>query len=1428
MNVLQRAGGHVASPVRNLVGSHQQGVGRPSTDHLDPLSFLDSLNDKREDDSPGGEGYSIESYSIGYGGAPRAGKYEVDGDGESNSNGTILYGSRPRGKAARSLANDAEVSHATASGSIGRKPPVPTPVDPFASVSTPSFQPTSSSSTSGESAANQRQTEELRRALAALEESKQEAERLRQEKLVAMTLRGGGAPALQQPVDSPAVASFPSHIQQQHQDKMFDLAQQQKQQAALLEQHAAAVTAQLEKQRQELQQMMEAIQKEKQDMTARAEQAAVEKLRHQQEESNRAERERDELRSALEVMQMQNKLLASRMEKSQLESKQLLELERAERILAVSRMEGENRALLEAQERAQAEVAREREELRETMRKMGAEKNELLKRVEATEERAASESILVEMQKAEFNASLARLEAEKSDLAQRVQDNENQAKQATEAAAAQLAAEREELRQRMERMEADKVALAKTLAETDLQAKAAAEQLAAQLAAERAELKASMDRMEAEKKELVNHLGTAERAAQEQAAALSAQLAREKEDLRSALDRMEDEKRALAVRLEENEQRVSRVQQEASENVAKTMAETDLQAKAAAEQREELAAQLAAERAELKSSIDRMAREKEELASQLASTEQMSKKRDELMEERLGREKEELRLAVLRMKEEMLAERQAQLGAAVQGVMGQAAANASGSGVVANISCSASPASPQLLKPSTSLFDLLEGMSTKSAVEQAIDEAAAVAVGTITSAAEVQTISKPRGMGAKRLSKQLSRHNMVPHNIGSIPEGKEEDDTFMDTWSDDGSAAGSRAGSRRPSLQTAIFLQAQERGRALAEAQWSATLSTSASGGVESSGEAGEAMTAAALQRLQQQLKEKKDGDSFKGQQAESAPTEIQVQVQSQVESQSQPQQPLSLTLPEPEPEASQPNPIEDLPAPHAAAAEGDLSRLALLGDLEEALLASIDSAQRSPLFYASAYGQNKVVGYLVHKCPEMIYAVDVHGDTPLHAAASAGSIACLELLLSALAGIAPKPAGDGSENLSFPPVLTAQVEVNANPRNSMSMTPAHLAKSVDVLEVLFRYGANLELPDANGRSPVFVACAMNREDCAEYIISCLDKEGSSLDERDSRGDTPLHAAACNGAVDCLLLLLQFGVDPRLVNKKGLKAIDLAIRNKQKKCRDMLAEYHLHFCTGSDFDSVLFLATLEGHRQVKQLGGDQQYQIIKKQEAGGGLDGRQSSFRTLQHAQSMFSLKANKSLRLQKWGQWLAYEDPANPQALYWYNHATSTGQWTMPTEVVQMQATAASAGAVGSTGVGPAGLTHKLSMRLKKHGDWIEYATGSGLPFFYNERNGEFQWEQPADLGGSGGSAAPAAVKHSSSKSRKQQPQQEQQPQQSEAESWHPYKDPESGVIFWYNHVLGTSQWEEPAHLSGAGATRVTEDHEEVVNVMTDDDLGI
>merc|ERR1711871_1852892 len=53
----------------------------------------------------------------------------------------------------------------------------------------------------------------------------------------------------------------------------------------------------------------------------------------------------------------------------------------------------------------------------------------------------------------------------------------------------------------------------------------------------------------------------------------------------------------------------------------------------------------------------------------------------------------------------------------------------------------------------------------------------------------------------------------------------------------------------------------------------------------------------------------------------------------------------------------------------------------------------------------------------------------------------------------------------------------------------------------------------------------------------------------------------------------------------------------------------------------------------------------------------------------MKETQSFFSLKKNKTMRLQRWGPWIAYEDQETKQ-VYWYNQSTSQGQWETPAEV--------------------------------------------------------------------------------------------------------------------------------------------------------------
>jgi ankyrin repeat protein len=289
---------------------------------------------------------------------------------------------------------------------------------------------------------------------------------------------------------------------------------------------------------------------------------------------------------------------------------------------------------------------------------------------------------------------------------------------------------------------------------------------------------------------------------------------------------------------------------------------------------------------------------------------------------------------------------------------------------------------------------------------------------------------------------------------------------------------------------------------------------------------------------------------------------------------------------------------------------------------------------------------------------------MDVYGDTVIHAAAAGGSEKILSLLLQtisdfikttihniyrefmdklngvanegttghlSLATNAPmKSFLDEEENgqnmnhsiqqeyENMEKIYSTILTFLVNNQNSLGLTPAHLSTTSEILEVLHNHHANLLSTDFQQRSVLFIACAMNKDSCVEYLISSLDNlpevlmsncmladdddgYGGSDDfalteqyadntekvimehimKRDYRGDTPLHAAACNNAVESLLILLQSGIDPRLMNDKQYTAYDLAVKNNHEKCVQILAEYTLHYCTSSEFDSVLFLKTLE-------------------------------------------------------------------------------------------------------------------------------------------------------------------------------------------------------------------------------------------------------
>jgi ankyrin repeat protein len=201
-------------------------------------------------------------------------------------------------------------------------------------------------------------------------------------------------------------------------------------------------------------------------------------------------------------------------------------------------------------------------------------------------------------------------------------------------------------------------------------------------------------------------------------------------------------------------------------------------------------------------------------------------------------------------------------------------------------------------------------------------------------------------------------------------------------------------------------------------------------------------------------------------------------------------------------------------------------------------------------------------------------------------------------------------------------------------------------------METLLEYGADLGAQDSHGRTPLFFAAATDRIEVADFLCDFLDVEGRELGTPDSRGDTPLHAAACNGATACVLLLLQYGTAPSERNLKGMRPIDLAARRGHTAAEKILAEYQLHHAVGNSyFDSVLFLATLEGHKKAKlALEAGAADKIVNSADITSISHGEDPS---LVKQKSMWSLRRGRSMRLQQWGDWIAYEDQET-HSLFW------------------------------------------------------------------------------------------------------------------------------------------------------------------------------
>ncbi|XP_073324673.1 serine/threonine-protein phosphatase 6 regulatory ankyrin repeat subunit C [Pagrus major] len=272
----------------------------------------------------------------------------------------------------------------------------------------------------------------------------------------------------------------------------------------------------------------------------------------------------------------------------------------------------------------------------------------------------------------------------------------------------------------------------------------------------------------------------------------------------------------------------------------------------------------------------------------------------------------------------------------------------------------------------------------------------------------------------------------------------------------------------------------------------------------------------------------------------------------------------------------------------HAAASGGNIECLNLLLT-SEAELDVKDNLGRSALHYAAANGNSQCTISLVRAGAE-VNELDLTGCSPLHYAAASHTFCggethsdyseekeqeaslCLDFLLDNGAN----PTVKNSKGYSAVHYAAAYgnkqhlellLEISFNcleeVESNIPVSPLHLAAyygHCEALRLLSETLVSLDVRDVEGRTALYLAAQRGFASCVEVLLK---HEASYTLKEHKHKWTALHAAAAEGQMDCLLLLVNREQSADIIDSpdtQGQTALMLAALGRHTDCVHILLE----------------------------------------------------------------------------------------------------------------------------------------------------------------------------------------------------------------------------------------------------------------------------